>query len=185
MQRGGERVFKTPDAVAALLGSVGITSFSVELQSSVSIPPLIEVPAILDPLCSNPRDYNHGGLPPLVPAIGKSVIPQGNNAVTEPPSFRGRDLFSDLGVYPLQSPKADPPRAKRKKRNEPRRSVDNCPAHRGKPLVDGLRYGSSPPRQASFLKASMSGKARKESAEALPLARLRPPAFDTCNGYQI
>ena len=25
----------------------------------------------------------------------------------------------------------------------------------------------------------MSGKARKESAEALPLARLRPPAFDT------
>jgi hypothetical protein len=106
LQRGGERVFKTLDAVAALLGSVGITSFSVELQSSVSIPPL----------CSNPRDYNHGGLPPLVPAIGKSVIPQGNNAVTEPPSFRGRDLFSDLGVYPLQSPKADPPRAKRKKK---------------------------------------------------------------------
>ena len=54
LQRGGERVFKTLDAVAALLGSVGITSFSVELQSSVSIPPLIEVPAILDPLCSNP-----------------------------------------------------------------------------------------------------------------------------------
>ena len=25
----------------------------------------------------------------------------------------------------------------------------------------------------------MSGKARKESAKALPLARLRPPAFDT------
>ena len=25
----------------------------------------------------------------------------------------------------------------------------------------------------------MSGKAKKESAEALPLARLRPPAFDT------
>ena len=116
LQRGGERVFKTLDAVAALLGSVGITSFSVELQSSVSLPPLIEVPAILDPLCSNPRDYNHGGLPPLVPAIGKSVIPQGNNAVTEPPSFRGRDLFSDLGVYPLESPKADPARAKRKKK---------------------------------------------------------------------
>ena len=82
LQRGGERVFKTLDAVAALLGSVGITSFSVVLQSSVSLPPLIEVPAILDP---------------LVPAIGRSVIPQGNNAVTEPPSFRGRDLFSDLG----------------------------------------------------------------------------------------
>ena len=65
LQRGGERVFKTLDAVAALLGSVGITSFSVVLQSSVSLPPLIEVPAILDPLCSNPRDYNHnhGGLP--------------------------------------------------------------------------------------------------------------------------
>ena len=101
LQRGGERVFKTLDAVAALLGSVGITSFSVVLQSSVSLPPLIEVPAILDP---------------LVPEIGKSVIPQGNNAVTEPPSFRGRDLFSDLGVYPLESPKADPARAKRKKK---------------------------------------------------------------------
>ena len=43
LQRGGERVFKTLDAVAALLGSVGITSFSVVLQSSVSLPPLIEV----------------------------------------------------------------------------------------------------------------------------------------------
>ena len=105
LQRGGERVFKTLDAVAALLGSVGITSFSVELQSSVSLPPLIEVPAILDP---------------LVPAIERSVIPQGNNAVTEPPSFRGRDLFSDLGVYPLQSPTADPPRAKRKKKKNER-----------------------------------------------------------------
>ena len=92
LQRGGERVFKTLDAVAALLGSVGITSFSVELQSSVSLPPLIEVPAILDPLCSNPRDYNHGGLP-LVPAIGKSVIPQGNNAVTEPLRFGVETCF--------------------------------------------------------------------------------------------
>ena len=42
LQRGGERVFKTLDAVAALLGSVGITSFSVVLQSSVSLPPLIQ-----------------------------------------------------------------------------------------------------------------------------------------------
>ena len=83
LQRGGERVFKTLDAGAALLGSVGITSFSVVLQSSVSLPPLIEVPAILDP---------------LVPAIGRSVIPQGNNAVTEPPSFRGRDFFRSRRV---------------------------------------------------------------------------------------
>ena len=90
--------------------------FRLSCKAAFSLPPLIEVPAILDPLCSNPRDYNHGGLPPLVPAIGKSVIPLGNNAVTEPPSFRGRDLFSDLGVYPLESPKADPARAKRKKK---------------------------------------------------------------------
>ena len=78
LQRGGERVFKTPDAVAALLGSVGITSFSVVLQSSVSLPPLIEVPAILDP---------------LVPAIERSVIPQGNNAVTEPLRFGVETCF--------------------------------------------------------------------------------------------
>lgn len=103
LQRGGERVFKTLDAVAALLGSVGITSFSVELQSSVSLPPLIDVPSSLDP---------------LMPEIGKSVIPQGDNAVTEPPSFRGRDLFSDLGVYPLESPKADPARVVRAKRKK-------------------------------------------------------------------
>lgn len=45
--------------------------------------------------------------------------------------------------------------------------------------MDGLRYGSFPPRQVSFLKAFVSGKAREESAKALPLARLRPPAFDT------
>ena len=105
--------------------------------------------------------------------------------MTEPPSFRGRDLFSDLGVYPLQSPKADPARAKRKKRNEPRRSVDNCPAHRGKPLMDGLRYGSSPPRQASFLKAFYERKGEKGKRQGLALGKLRPPAFDTCNGYQI
>ena len=144
LQRGGERVFKTLDAVAALLGAVGITSFSVELQSSVSLPPLIEVPAILDPLCSNPRDYNHGGLPPLVPAIEKSVIPKCNNAVTPPPdererdvsrdardertgdntprdSTRSRELLLDAGMNPLEKAKADPKRAKARANRKKRR----------------------------------------------------------------
>ena len=142
LQRGGERVFKTLDAVAALLGSVGITSFSVELQSSVSLPPLIEVPAILDPLCSNPRDYNHGGLPPLVPAIEKSVIPKGNNAVTPPDErergvsrdargertgdntprdTRSRELLLDAGMNPLEKAKADPKRAKARANRKKRR----------------------------------------------------------------
>ena len=140
LQRGGERVFKTLDAVAALLGSVGITSFSGELQSSVSLPPLIEVPAILDPLCSNPRDYNHGGLPPLVPAIEKSVI----TAVTPPPDERERDvswdardertgdstprdntrsreLLLDAGMNPLEKAKADPKRSKARANRKKRR----------------------------------------------------------------
>ena len=44
--------------------------------------------------------------------------------------------------------------------------------------MDGLRYGSSPPRQV-LSKAFLSQSQGEASAKALPLARLRPPAFDT------
>ena len=56
-------------------------------------------------------------------------------------------------------------------------SVDNRPAHRLGP-VDGLRFGGSPPRQDPLSRGliAMTGS-EKASAKALPLARLRPPAF--------
>ena len=55
--------------------------------------------------------------------------------------------------------------------------MDNRPAHRLGP-VDGLRSGGSPPRQDPLSRGliAMTGS-EKASAKALPLARLRPPAF--------
>ena len=55
--------------------------------------------------------------------------------------------------------------------------MDNRPTHRLGP-VDGLRFGGSPPRQDPLSRGliAMTGS-EKASAKALPLARLRPPAF--------
>ena len=53
-------------------------------------------------------------------------------------------------------------------------SVDNCPPTGGKPLMDGLRYGSSPPRQASFLKAFYERKGEKGKRQGLALGKAAP-----------
>ena len=43
--------------------------------------------------------------------------------------------------------------------------------------MDGLRFGSSPPRQIRPKRILEARSESNEGAEALPLARLRPPAF--------
>ena len=79
-----------------------------------------------------------------MPAIEKSVIPKGNNAVTPPPdererdvsrdardertgdntprdSTRSRELLLDAGMNPLEKAKADPKRAKARANRKKRR----------------------------------------------------------------
>ena len=48
-----------------------------------------------------------------------------------------------------------------------------APPTADKPLMDGLRFGSSPPHQVLFLSFFLSQSQGEESAKALPLARLR------------
>ena len=62
------------------------------------------------------------------------------------------------------------------------RSVDNCPAHRGQALMDGLRFGSSPPRQILSLGMTDHKKGKRLGllAQAAPscFRRLARPRSD-------
>ena len=106
LQRGGDRVFKTLDAVAALLRSMGVSLLSVEL-SAVSV----------------------------TVQGGKDVTTPGQVAVTPPPDERERErgVSRDArdertgdntprdGMNPLEKAKADPKRAKARANRKKRR----------------------------------------------------------------
>lgn len=115
LQRGGDRVFKTLDAVAALLRSMGVSLLSVEL-SAVSV----------------------------TVQGGKDATTPGQVAVTPPPdererdvswdardertgdntprdSTRSRELLLDAGMNPMEKAKADPKRAKARANRKKRR----------------------------------------------------------------
>lgn len=111
LQRGGDRVFKTLDAVAALLRSMGVSLLSVDLSAaSVTV------------------------------QGGKDVTTPGQVAVTPPPDERERDvswdardertgditprsreLLLDAGMHPLEKARADPKRAKARANRKKRR----------------------------------------------------------------
>lgn len=103
LQRGGDRVFKTLDAVAALLRSMGVSLLSVELSAaSVTTPGQVAVTPPPDERERNvswdARDERTGDITP-----------------------RSRELLLDAGMHLLEKAKADPKRAKARANRKKRR----------------------------------------------------------------
>ena len=101
LQRGGDRVFKTLDAVAALLRSMGVSLLSVEL-SAVSVTPPPDADQRERGVSRDARDERTGDNTPR-------------------DSTRSRELLLDAGMNPLEKAKADPKRAKARANRKKRR----------------------------------------------------------------
>jgi hypothetical protein len=99
LQRGGDRVFKTLDAVAALLRSMGVSLLSVELSAVSVTPPQDERERDVS---WDARDERTGG-----------ITPRDNT--------RSRELLLDAGMNPLEKAKADPKRSKARANRKKRR----------------------------------------------------------------
>ena len=104
LQRGGDRVFKTLDAVAALLRSMGVSLLSVELSAaSVTVQGGKDV--------TPPSSY-----------AGATARAGGDDCAAVAPSQRGSgELLLDAGMHPLEKAKADPKRAKARANRKKRR----------------------------------------------------------------
>lgn len=99
LQRGGDRVFKTLDAVAALLRSMGVSLLSVEL-SAVSVTP---------PPDERERD------------VSWDARDERTGDSTPRDNTRSRELLLDAGMHLLEKAKADPKRAKARANRKKRR----------------------------------------------------------------
>ena len=99
LQRGGDRVFKTLDAVAVLLRSLGVSMLSVDL-GSVSVTP---------PPDERERD------------VSWDARDERTGDITPRDNTRSRELLLDAGMNPLEKAKADPKRAKARANRKKRR----------------------------------------------------------------
>ena len=114
LQRGGDRVFKTLDAVAALLRSLGVSTLSVDLGSvSVTVQGGKDVTTPWQVAVTPPPDERERGV--SRDARGERT---GDNT---PRDTRSRELLLDAGMNPLEKAKADPKRSKARANRKKRR----------------------------------------------------------------
>lgn len=107
LQRGGDRVFKTLDAVAALLRSLGVSTLSVDLGSvSVTCPGQV---AVTPPPDERERD------------VSWDARDERTGDSTPRDNTRSRELLLDAGMNPLEKAKADPKRSKARANRKKRR----------------------------------------------------------------
>ena len=115
LQRGGDRVFKTLDAVAALLRSLGVSTLSVDL-GSVSVTSQVDI-AVTCPgqvAVTPPPDERGRG-------VSRDARDERTGDNTPRDSTRSRELLLDAGMNPLEKAKADPKRAKARANRKKRR----------------------------------------------------------------
>ena len=115
LQRGGDRVFKTLDAVAALLRSLGVSMLSVDL-GSVSVTSQVDI-AVTCPgqvAVTPPPDERERG-------VSRDARGERTGDNTPRDSTRSRELLLDAGMNPLEKAKADPKRAKARANRKKRR----------------------------------------------------------------
>lgn len=117
LQRGGDRVFKTLDAVAALLRSMGVSLLSVEL-SAVSVTNQVDIAvtcpgqvAVTPPPDADQRERG----------VSRDARDERTGDNTPRDSTRSRELLLDAGMNPLEKAKADPKRAKARANRKKRR----------------------------------------------------------------
>lgn len=112
LQRGGDRVFKTLDAVAALLRSMGVSLLSVELSAA-------------NVTVQGGKDVTTPGQVIVTPPssdAGATARAGGDDCAAVAPSQRGSgELLLDAGMHPLEKAKADPKRAKARANRKKRR----------------------------------------------------------------
>lgn len=114
LQRGGDRVFKTLDAVAALLRSLGVSTLSVDL-GSVGVTSQVDI-AVTCPgqvAVTPPPDERERG-------VSRDARGERTGDST-PRDTRSRELLLDAGMNPLEKAKADPKRAKARANRKKRR----------------------------------------------------------------
>ena len=107
LQRGGDRVFKTLDAVAVLLRSLGVSMLSVDLGS-------VSVTSQVDIAVTPPPDERERG-------VSRDARDERTGDNTPRDSTRSRELLLDAGMNPLEKAKADPKRAKARANRKKRR----------------------------------------------------------------
>jgi hypothetical protein len=115
LQRGGDRVFKTLDAVAALLRSLGVSTLSVDL-GSVSVTSQVDIAvtcpgqvAVTPPPDERGRD------------VSWDARDERTGDSTPRDNTRSRELLLDAGMNPLEKAKADPKRSKARANRKKRR----------------------------------------------------------------
>ena len=113
LQRGGDRVFKTLDAVAALLRSMGVSLLSVELNAA-------NVTAQGGKAVTTPGQVV---VTPPPNDAGATARAGGDDCAAVAPSERrsSGELLLDAGMHPLEKAKADPKRAKARANRKKRR----------------------------------------------------------------
>ena len=115
LQRGGDRVFKTLDAVAALLRSMGVSLLSVELSAaSVTVQGGKDVTTPGQVAVTPPPDERERG-------VSRDARDERTGDNTPRDSTRSRELLLDAGMNPLEKAKADPKRAKARANRKKRR----------------------------------------------------------------
>ena len=107
LQRGGDRVFKTLDAVAALLRSLGVSTLSVDLGS-------VSVTSQVDIAVTPPPDERGRG-------VSRDARYERTGDNTPRDNSRSRELLLDAGMNPLEKAKADPKRSKARANRKKRR----------------------------------------------------------------
>lgn len=107
LQRGGDRVFKTLDAVSALLRSIGVSMLSVDL-GSVSVTNQVDI-AVTPSLDERERGDS------------RDARDERTGGSTPRDNIRSKELLLDAGMNPLEKAKADPKRAKARANRKKRR----------------------------------------------------------------
>lgn len=107
LQRGGDRVFKTLDAVAALLRSLGVSTLSVDL-GSVSVTSQVDIAVTPHP---DERERD----------VSWDARDERTGDSTPRDNTRSRELLLDAGMSPLEKAKADPKRSKARANRKKRR----------------------------------------------------------------
>ena len=115
LQRGGDRVFKTLDAVAALLRSMGVSLLSVELSAvSVTVQGGKDVTTPWQVAVTPPPDERERD-------VSWDARDERTGDSTPRDNTRSRELLLDAGMNPLEKAKADPKRSKARANRKKRR----------------------------------------------------------------
>ena len=115
LQRGGDRVFKTLDAVAALLRSMGVSLLSVELSAvSVTVQGGKDVTTPWQVAVTPPPDERERD-------VSWDARDERTGDSTPRDNTRSRELLLDAGMHPLEKAKADPKRSKARANRKKRR----------------------------------------------------------------